>query len=99
MGRGWALVDLASRLSRQKERAEAAAMAADIFAEAPARVGGARPLLALGALARRAALSQMKDRRVGSPGRPLRMLRRPAERRFGKTVVRPCRFWGSAALK
>src|SRR3546814_6843609 len=63
MGRGWALVDLASRLSRQKERAEAAAMAADIFAEAPARVGGARPLLALGALARRDALSQMKDRR------------------------------------
>src|SRR3546814_1256469 len=44
MGRGWALVDLASRLSRQKERAEAVAMAADIFAEAPARVGGARPL-------------------------------------------------------
>src|SRR3546814_1716303 len=75
MGRGWALVDLASRLSRQKERAEAVAMAADIFAEAPARVGGARPLLALGALARRDALSQMKDRRVGSPGRQLRMLR------------------------
>src|SRR3546814_12292826 len=75
MGRGWALVDLASRLSRQKERAEAVAMAADIFAEAPARVGGARPLLALGALARRDALSQMKDRRVGAPGRQLRMFR------------------------
>lgn len=75
MGRGWALVDLASRLSRQKERADAVAMAADIFAEAPARVGGARPLIALGALARRDALSQLKNRRVGSPGRQLRMLR------------------------
>src|SRR3546814_18667499 len=74
MGRGWALVDLASRLSRQKERAEAVAMAADIFAEAPARVCGACPLLALGALARRAALSQMKERRVGAPGRQPRGL-------------------------
>src|SRR3546814_13202565 len=51
MGRGWALVDLASRRSRQKERAEAAALADDIFADTTARVVGACPLIALGGLA------------------------------------------------
>lgn len=75
MGSGWALVDLASHLSQTDARTEALAMAADYlkqgFAGLPSQV---RPLVAMAVLARRDALKGLEGRRIGSPGRQLRML-------------------------
>lgn len=75
LGRGWALVDLASRLSQTGARMEAAAMAADVLSDRPRSLPRrARPLTALATLARRDAQTRLRYRRVGSPGRQLRML-------------------------
>jgi phytoene synthase len=76
LGKGWALIDLAARLSRQKERLEAVAMASGMLDGAPWPVmRGAKPLIALAALARHDAHSGLENRKVGSPVRQLRMLR------------------------
>src|SRR3546814_9294226 len=81
LGRGWALIDLASRLTQARARKEAITLAADALS---ARAGPlpfrARPLVALAALARGDAATGLRRRRVGSPGRQLRMLDRKSTR-------------------
>ncbi len=75
LGRGWALVDLASRLSQTGARLEAAAAAVEALASGPGSVPRrARPLVALAALARHDAMTRLRHRRIGSPGRQMRML-------------------------
>lgn len=69
-GRGWALVDLAARLSQPEARDRAIMMARRALM---AKGRGPRPLRALMALARRDAGTNLRARRPGSPGRQLRM--------------------------
>ena len=75
MGRGWALADLARHISQESVRAEARHAAQQALSEPfPSGLRGARPLIALAALARRDAGAGEAPGRAGSPARQLRML-------------------------
>lgn len=75
LGRGWALVDLASRLTQSDARDIALETAStELATSISGMVKEGRPLAALAVLARRDAATGLKGRRPGAPLRQLRML-------------------------
>ncbi|MBC2777774.1 squalene/phytoene synthase family protein [Parasphingopyxis marina] len=72
-GQGWALTDLAYRITDSGVAAEARASAAAVFPDKSRWPRALRPLGALTVLARRDALAGETRRRQGSPGRVARM--------------------------
>lgn len=75
LGRGWALVDLASRLTQPDARDMALETAsAELATSITGMAKEARPLAALAVLARRDAASGLRGRRPGAPLRQMRML-------------------------
>jgi phytoene synthase len=72
-GQGWALTDLAYRITDPGIAAQARAMAAALLETQPAWPRAMRPLGALALLAQRDALAGREKRSQGSPGRVARM--------------------------